>query len=75
MEKHNHNISLGFFKWHDNIEDQHAEHTQEEMKMLYREHNLDEDVFIKAGNKMLDGVEAFWVGLDRERVTRAHYGH
>jgi len=74
-EKHNLNISLGFFKWHDNIEDQHAEHTQEEMKMLYREHNLDEDVFIKAGNEMLNGVEAFWVGLDRERVTRAHYGH
>ena len=67
------NLSLGFFKWHDQLEEQHAEHTQEETKMLYKEHNLDEDVFIKAGNEMLDGVEAFWVGLDQERITRAHY--
>ena len=45
------------------------------MISLYNEHNLNEDLFIKAGNEMLDGVKAFWVGLDQERITRAYYGH
>ena len=69
------NLPLGFFTWHDKIEDQHAEHTKAEMTALYNEHNLNEDLFIKAGNEMLDGVEAFWVGLDQERITREHYEH
>ena len=69
------NLPLGFFTWHDKIEDQHAEHTKEEMITLYNEHNLNEDLFIKAGNEMLDGVEAFWIGLDQERITREHYEH
>ena len=45
------------------------------MRMLYVDHDLDEDMFIKAGNEMLDGVEAFWIGLDQERITREHYEH
>ena len=69
------NLPLGFFTWHNKIEDQHAEHTKEEMIALYNEHNLNEDLFIKAGNEMLDGVEAFWVGLDQERITRVYYEH
>ena len=68
-------LPLGFFTWHDKLEDQHAEHTKAEMRMLYVDHDLDEDMFIKAGNEMLDGVEAFWIGLDQERITRAHYEH
>lgn len=68
-------LPLGFFTWHDKLEDQHAEHTREEMRMLYVNYELDEDMFIKAGNEMLNGVEAFWVGLDQERITRAHYAH
>lgn len=68
-------LHLGFFTWHDKLEDQHAEHTKEEMITLYNEHNLNEDLFIKAGNEMLDGVEAFWVGLDQERITRNYYEH
>ena len=73
-KSHNLSMSLGFFTWHDKLEEQHAEHTREEMITLYNEHNLNEDVFIKAGNEMLDGVEAFWAGLDQERITRAYYG-
>jgi len=69
------NLPLGFFTWHDKIEDQHAEHTKVEMTALYNEHNLNKDLFIKAGNEMLDGVEAFWIGLDQERITREHYEH
>ena len=68
-------LPLGFFTWHDKLEEQHAEHTKAETRMLYVDHDLDEDMFIKAGNEMLDGVEAFWVGLDQERITRAYYEH
>ena len=68
-------LPLGFFTWHDKLEDQHAEHTKAEMRMLYVDHDLDEDIFIKEGNEMLDGVEAFWIGLDQERITREHYEH
>jgi hypothetical protein len=61
------NLPLGFFIWHDRIETQHAEHTQEELESLYFAHELDEDAFIRNGNTMLDGVAAFWDGLDKQR--------
>lgn len=60
-------LPLGFFIWHDKIEAQHAAHTQEELEELYFTQNLDEDAFIHYGNEMLDGVAAFWDGLDVQR--------
>ncbi|MCI0734382.1 MAG: hypothetical protein L0Y38_11265 [Methylococcaceae bacterium] len=60
-------LPLGFFIWHDRIETQHAEHTQEELENLYFTHDIDEDAFIRNGNTMLDGVAAFWDGLDEQR--------
>ncbi len=60
-------LPLGFFIWHDKIEAQHAAHTQEELEELYFTQNLDEDAFIRYGNEMLDGVAAFWNGLDVQR--------
>lgn len=63
-------LHLGFFRWHDTLEDQHAEHTRSEMERLFGQHNLDEDAFITAGNEMLDGVQAFWSGLDLSRKAR-----
>ncbi|MGR9107692.1 MAG: hypothetical protein ACU843_12245 [Gammaproteobacteria bacterium] len=62
-------LPLGFFIWHDRIESQHAEHTQEELESLYFSHDLDEDAFIQNGNIMLDAVAAFWDGLDEQRRT------
>ena len=32
---------------------------------------LDEDSFIRYGNEMLDGVTAFWDGLDEQRQEMA----
>ena len=64
-------LPLGFFIWHDKIEAQHAAHTQEELEELYFTLNLDEDKFIHYGNEMLDGVSAFWDGLDGQRKTLA----
>ncbi len=68
------NLPLGFFVWHDRIESQHAEHTQEELEELYFAHQLNEDAFIAVGNEMLDGVAEFWDGLDLQRreLAAAH---
>ncbi|MGJ0515990.1 MAG: hypothetical protein ACR65O_09635 [Methylomicrobium sp.] len=66
-EKNGTDLPLGFFIWHDRLESQHAAHTQEELEELYFTLDLDEDRFIHYGNEMLDGVAAFWDGLDAQR--------
>jgi hypothetical protein len=66
-EKKCKDLPLGFFTWHDKIEAQHAEHTQEELEEYYFEHTVDEDAFIKYGNEMLVGVWTFWDGLNQKR--------
>jgi pyrroloquinoline quinone (PQQ) biosynthesis protein C len=60
-------LPLAFFTWHARLEAQHAQHTQEELEELYFTRELDEDAFIRYGNEMLDGVAAFWDGLDEQR--------
>ena len=60
-------LPLAFFTWHARLEAQHAQHTQEELEELYFTRELDEDAFIRYGNAMLDGVAAFWDGLDEQR--------
>jgi pyrroloquinoline quinone (PQQ) biosynthesis protein C len=56
-------LPLSFFTWHDKIEDQHAEHTQEELEEIYFRDNINEDKFIKNGNEILDALLIFWNGL------------
>ena len=60
-------LPLGFFTWHDRVEDTHAAHTQTELRELYDTTVLDEDEFIYYGNVMLNGVRAFWDGLEIQR--------
>jgi hypothetical protein len=60
-------LPLAFFTWHARIEGQHAQHTQEELEELYFDREVEEDAFIETGNEMLDGVAAFWNGLDEQR--------
>lgn len=60
-------LPLAFFTWHSRLEAQHAQHTQEELEELYFGRELDEDAFIRYGNEMLDGVAAFWDGLEEQR--------
>ena len=60
-------LPIGFFLWHARIEAQHAAHTQEELEEIYFSREIDEDKFIHYGNEMLNGVEAFWKGLDELR--------
>ena len=73
-ERNNLSLPLGFFIWHNQIESQHAAHTQEELEELYFTQELDEDKFIYNGNVMLDGVAMFWYGLDEQRhdLTAIH---
>jgi hypothetical protein len=68
-QKHGTKLPLGFFVWHDRLEAQHARHTQEELEECYFQTPLAEDAFIRYGNEMLDGVAAFWDGLEEQRVT------
>ncbi|MCZ6804768.1 MAG: hypothetical protein O7D86_12775 [Proteobacteria bacterium] len=60
-------LPLAFFTWHNRIESQHAQHTQEELEELYFSRDIDEDKFIRDGNEMLDGVAVFWDGLNQQR--------
>ncbi len=64
-------LPLGFFIWHNKVEDQHKEHTHDELKELFfGYHPFSENKFIDAGREMLDGVATFWDGLNQERLQR-----
>jgi hypothetical protein len=64
-----HAFPTGFFVWRDRLEAQHARHTREALEEYYAGSMLDEDAFICHGNEMLDGVAAFWDGLEAQRLT------
>lgn len=66
--KHQCSVPIGFFTFHSRIEGQHAEHTQEELEEYYFEHSVNENDFIRYGLEMLDGVQAFWDGLNKQRL-------
>jgi len=68
-ESTNAKLPLAFFTYHAKIEAQHAAHTQEELEELYFYRDIDEDKFMKYGNEMLDGVNAFWIGLNEQRQS------
>ena len=60
-------LPLAFFTWHDKIEEQHKAHVWDELRECYESPKFREEPFIRAGIKMLDGVRAFWDGLERDR--------
>jgi len=63
-------LPIAFFKWHDQVEDQHKEHTWAELEEEYFAIDLNEDKFIQGGKDMLGGVLAFWDGLNQDRLRR-----
>jgi hypothetical protein len=63
-------LNLGFFTWHDKIEDQHADHVLHELEEVFFEDWFNKELYIKGGVEMLDGVMAFWEGLDKSRLDR-----
>ena len=65
------NMPLAFFTWHDRVEDQHASHTQDELEEVFFTDWFDRGKFISGGLEMLEGVAAFWIGLNRDRQKEA----
>ncbi len=66
-ERSGERLPLAFFSWHSRLEAQHAQHTQEELEEVYCTRDVDENAFIRIGKEMLDGVAAFWDGLEQQR--------
>lgn len=60
-------LPLGFFIWHDMVEDQHAAHTEDELRQAFEKPGFDEAKFLEGAEEMLDGVKAFWDGLWSDR--------
>jgi pyrroloquinoline quinone (PQQ) biosynthesis protein C len=65
-------LHLGFWIWHDRVEDQHAAHTDEELAEAIALPGFDEAKFLHGASEMLDGVKAFWDGLWHDHL--AHRG-
>jgi hypothetical protein len=63
-------LPLGFWTWHDLVEDQHAAHTDEELDEAFERPGFDEGRFLRGATEMLDGVKAFWDGLEADRQGR-----
>jgi pyrroloquinoline quinone (PQQ) biosynthesis protein C len=64
-------LPLAFWSWHDKVEDQHAAHTADDLAAVYRSADFDESRFLTGAREMLDGVAAFWDGLDADRTRGA----
>jgi hypothetical protein len=62
-------LPLGFWIWHDKIEDQHAAHTADELAEAFFRSDFDENRFLAGAAEMLDGVKAFWDGLEADRLA------
>ncbi|HUS61520.1 MAG TPA: hypothetical protein VMY34_04935 [Acidimicrobiales bacterium] len=62
-------LPLAFWTWHDKVEDQHAAHTAEELAEAFETPGFDEETFLAGAAEMLDGVKAFWDGLEADRLA------
>jgi hypothetical protein len=62
-------LPMGFWIWHDKIEDQHAAHTADELADAFFRADFDERRFLAGAAEMLDGVKAFWDGLEADRLA------
>jgi pyrroloquinoline quinone (PQQ) biosynthesis protein C len=62
-------LNLSFWTWHDKVEDQHAAHTSEELEEAFFMPGFDGERFLRGAAEMLDGVKAFWDGLEADRLA------
>jgi hypothetical protein len=68
-----HTAPLGFWRFHQALEAQHAAHTMDELEEAYAAGRItDEAKFEKAANEMLDACAVFWEGLDASRKDEAY---
>jgi len=60
---------IGFWKFHQALEAQHASHTMDELEEAYAEGRVtDEALFTQGANEMLDACAVFWEGLEETRL-------
>ena len=64
-------LPLGFWTWHDALEEQHAAHTDDELAEAFARPGFSRERFIVAGGAMLDAVEGFWEGISYGREAYA----
>jgi hypothetical protein len=62
-------LPLGFWTWHDQLEDLHASHTDDELEEVFRKPGFSKVAFLTGGKAMLDAVALFWNGLNADRLT------
>lgn len=56
-------LPLGFWTWHDALEERHAAHTDDELEQGFAKPDFSPERFLIAGAAMLDAVGEFWDGL------------
>ena len=59
-------LPLGFWTWHDRLEDTHAAHTDEELEAAFCTPGFNQDAFLQGAAEVLDAVAIFWEGLAAE---------
>lgn len=57
-------LPLGFWTWHDALEENHAAHTDDELREAFAKSDFSDERFLRAGEAMLDAVAGFWNGLN-----------
>lgn len=62
-------LPLGFWTWHDTLEEQHAAHTDDELREAFEDPGFSPKRFIATGRAMLDAIAGFWNGLDASRAS------
>ena len=63
-------LPLGFWVWHDRVEDQHAEHTSDELALVFASAAFSQNAFLIGAQAVLDAVQTFWLGLDNDRLQK-----
>ena len=59
-------LPMAFWKFHSQLEKEHAAHTEKELKDVYLSNRIkDEELFLYNCEEMLDAIERFWLGLNK----------
>jgi hypothetical protein len=61
-------LNLGFWVFHDRLEQQHADHTSDELAELEATPGFDPEAFLKGARGLLEAVQGFWQGLADGRL-------
>lgn len=63
-------VPLDFFEFHFNSEKGHGDNVLEELREAFDNPDFDSEKFLEAGEKALESIYTFWVGLDEDRRGR-----